>query len=122
MAGGRRDFLTIVKWVEENGGSSYVLVHDFDTGPGSVIMERGTIKIEADGSLHTIEADAVGSFHAYSMSYRLTPDVVVKLQDAQAIRVSYMKDVDQWRMLSDNQRSILQSFLVDTEHITHGAP
>jgi hypothetical protein len=26
LAGGRRDFLTIVKWVEEAGGSSYVLV------------------------------------------------------------------------------------------------
>jgi len=55
-------------------------------------------------------------------AYQLTPDVVVKLQDAQAIRVSYMKDVDQRRMLSDNQRPILQSFLVDTEHVTYGAP
>ena len=83
-------------------------------------MERGTIN-DRGRSIAAYDRSRCGSsFHAYAMSYRLTPEIVVKLQNAQAIRVSYMKEVEPiWRMLSDNQRSILQSFLVETEHITY---
>jgi hypothetical protein len=122
IGGFREDFLTIVKCVEEDGGSFYVLVYDFCTGPGSLIMEQGIVKIEVDGSLYTFKADAVGSFHCYAISYRLTPDIVVKLENAEIIRIDYSKDSDNWITLDDNQRLILQSFLLDTESITYSAP